>query len=170
MKSARACLGFASVLGLYAGFSGVLISLQYFLLKALLYASFLVLNAARGPARLYRIDHTGYDALGFAFLTVTNTVLQYYLASLLAHDLRGWAGSGRFRGAKLAGLLGILFFSCALSAAVFIRLSAGSNFSSYALAAIPLALSYLLGALPGLLQKEQENPFRGSVIRIFRPD
>ena len=97
-----------------------------------------------------------YDAAGFAFLTATNAVLQYYLASILSRDLKG--GPACF---------GVLVFSAVFSTMLFLRLAEASSFGAYAFAGVPMLLSYLLGGAAGLLQKDADNPFRGSRVRIF---
>ncbi|MBU2574526.1 MAG: hypothetical protein KKH28_10660 [Elusimicrobia bacterium] len=164
----KAWVNFAYALVLYAGFSAFLMSLQFFLSGTLVYAFFRTLNFAFGPERLYWVKTTGYDALGFAFLAVTNTVFQYYMASMLSRDLKNGPRLLRSPGANLAGLFGILFLSCGISALFFLKLAAKSSFSSYVLAAFPLIISYLLGGVLGLIQKEEENPFRNSKVKIFR--
>ncbi len=150
MKKSSVNLFYA--LAAYAGISVLFITAQFVFSGALIY-----LLSHTVSSRLMKA--AACDSAGFAFLTATNTVLQYYLASLLSHNLRG--GSG---------LLGIIFFSAAISSAFFLRLSAHSAFSSYIFAVLPLIISYLLGAIMGLLQKESDNPFRNSKFNIFRID
>ncbi|MFA6434857.1 MAG: hypothetical protein WCW52_09195 [Elusimicrobiales bacterium] len=103
----------------------------------------------------YRLSH----AAGFACLTASGAVLQYYLASLLVRDLRG-----------LAAPCAIICFSAVLSSVFFLRISSHTGFSSYAFAALPLISSCLLGAGAGLFQTEEENPFKGSRVNMFRID
>ena len=149
-------IDFLYALTIYSGISLFLITVQFFLAGTLIYLMFRVASLWVGPTGM---SDATYDSVGFAFLTATNTVLQYYLASLLAHNLRG-----------RAPLLGIVFLSATITSAFFLRLSARSVFSSYIFAALPLVISYLLGAVMGLLQKEPDNPFHGSKLNIFRID
>ncbi len=149
-------IDFLYALTVYSGISLFLITMQFFLAGALIYLMFHVMNLWLDPAG---IRDSAYDAAGFAFLTATNTILQYYLASLLSHNLRG-----RPR------LFCVILLSAAITSVFFFRLSARSVFSSYAFAALPLIVSYLLGAIMGLLQKGSDNPFHDSNLNIFRID
>ena len=152
----KSSINFLYALTVYSGISVLFITVQFLVSGALIYLMFRVANLWFGPAGLRDVV---YDSTGFAFLTATNTVLQYYLASLLSSNLRG-----------RSGLFGIIFLSAAISSAFFLRLSIHSVFGSYVFAALPLIVSYLLGAVMGLLQKELDNPFHGSQLNIFRID
>jgi len=147
----------AYALSLYAAISVLFMTVQFFLSGALVYLlyRFVPLALAAGKAHLF--GPSLYDSLGFAFLTLTNTVLQYFLASLLAHDLK--AGSALFA---------ILTLCAVLSTALFVRLSAHSDFGSYMFASLPLIFSYMLGGVMGLIQKDEDNPFHNLKIRIFK--
>ncbi len=148
---------FFYALALYALVSVVLMSAQFFAAEFLVYVLFRTthLQIWSGIAYLFRTSF--YDSAGFAFLAATNTVLQYYLASLLSRDLKDRSAS-----------FGVLIASAVISAMFFLRISASSAFGAYVYASAPLTFSYLLGGVAGLLQKEAENPFRGFSIRIFR--
>jgi hypothetical protein len=150
---------FFYALALYALLSVVLMSAQFFAAGALVYLAFQFthLQLCSGVAHLFRTSF--YDSVGFAFLTATNTILQYYLASLLSRDLKDRPAS-----------FGVLMISAALSAMFFLRLSARSAFGNYTFASAPLIFSYLLGGFAGLLQKETDNHFHGSKLRIFTID
>ena len=148
----KSSVSYLYALALYSGISVFFITVQFLLTDALVYLLF-------QAVKLRLLTYVPYDSAGFAFLTATNTVLQYYLASLLGHNLRG-----------RPALLGIIFVSAMISAIFFLRLSARSTFNSYTFAVLPLIVSYLLGALMGLFQKESDNPFHGSKFNIFRID
>jgi hypothetical protein len=141
----------------YAGISVLFITAQFLFAVALIFLLSHVMSLLLGSSGM-RVA-VSYDSSGFAFLTTTNTVLQYYLSSLLAHNL----------GARPA-LFGIICFSSAISSAFFLRLAAHSSLSIYVFAFMPLIFSYLLGSVMGLLQKAAENPFHGSKLNIFRID
>jgi len=79
------------------------------------------------------------------------------MASLLSRGLRG-----RY------ALFGILLLSAGVSTAFFMKISVRSGFSSYAFSGLPIMLSYVLGGATGLLQKEEENPFHGYSLNIFK--
>lgn len=150
---------FLYALSLYSLISVVLTSAQFFAAGTLVYLLFQCahLPVFSGVPNIFRTMF--YDSAGFAFLTSTGTVLQYYLASLLSRELKG-------RGAAF----GVVLLSALFSAAFFLRLSAGSVFGAYVFAGAPLIFACLLGGLAGLLQKETDNPFHGSKIRIFSID
>jgi len=147
---------FFYALALYAGISVLLMSLQFFASGALVYLLFQSAHLPffSGIEHLFRTSF--YDSAGFAFLTVSNTILQYYLSSLLTHDLKDRSGP-----------LGILLISAILSSFFFLRLSARSSFNSYIFASLPLILSYLLGGITGIFQSEPENPFHNSDFHLF---
>jgi len=155
----RKSSSFFYALSLYTVISVLFTAAQYLLSGALIYFLFQLINLSLGPDRLYLVKASAYDSVGFAFLTVTNTIIQYYLASLLAHNLKG-----------RAALFGILLLSAAIADIFFLKLSARSSFSSYTFASLPLIVSYLLGGIMALLQKEQENPFHNSKLNLFRID
>jgi hypothetical protein len=150
---------FFYALSLYSLLSTVLMSAQFFAAGLLVYLLFQTVHLPvfGGLTCFFRTSF--YDSAGFAFLTASNTILQYYLASLLARDLKG-----------RSALFGILTLSAIISALFFIRLSARSAFGAYTFAYMPLIFSYLLGGVAGLLQKETDNPFRDSRIRLFSLD
>ncbi len=150
---------FFYALSVYSLISVALMSAQFFSAVVLIYLLFQAahLQIFSGVVHLFRTSF--YDAAGFAFLAATNTILQYYLASLLSRDLKGRPAA-----------FGVLMISAVISAIFFLRLSAGSALGAYALAGAPLMFSYLLGGVAGLLQKEPDNPFHGSKIRIFSLD
>jgi len=150
---------FIYALSLYAAVSVFFMIVQFFLSGALVYLLYQLVHMAFGPDASHLFQPSLYDSVGFAFLTLTNTVLQYYLASLLAHDLK-----------DRSALFGILTLSAALSTAFFVRLSAHSVFNSYIFASLPLIFSYLLGGVMGLVQKDEDNPFHSSKIRLFKID
>lgn len=141
---------------LYCGFSVFLMSIQFLMAGGLVYAVFMAALFTLGPGRL---SAAACDSAGFAFLTVSNTLIQYYMASLLARDLR-----------KKTRSFCVLVLACGVSALFFHKLAAGSSLSSYALSTLPLIISYLLGGIAGLMQKDAENPFRGRTVKIFRLD
>lgn len=155
----RSGLNFLYAMAVYSGISIFLITAQLLLAGALVYLLFHAVSLWRGPDGMLLAGAAAYHSAGFAFLTATNTILQYYLASLLSHNLRG----------RLA-LFATICVSAAISSAFFLRLSARSSFGSYAFAALPLIVSYLMGAIMGLFQKESENPFRHLKLNIFRLD
>ena len=90
-------------------------NVQFFISGALIYLLSQFVPPALTAGKAYLFGPSLCDSLGFAFLTLTNTVLQYFLASLLAHDLKD--GSELFA---------ILTLSAVLSTALFVRLSAHS--------------------------------------------
>ncbi|HBB67086.1 MAG: hypothetical protein A2X28_08800 [Elusimicrobia bacterium GWA2_56_46] len=155
----RKSSSFFYALSLYTLISVFFTAAQYLLAGALIYFLFQFVNLSLGPDRLYLVKASAYDSAGFAFLTVTNTILQYYLASLLARNLKG-----------RTALFGILLLSAAVADIFFLKLSARSSFGSYTFASFPLIVSYLLGGVMGLLQKEEENPFHNSRLNLFRID
>ena len=157
MKRSSGNLTFALLL--YAAISVLFMTVQFFLSGALIYLLYRFVHPAFAPGKAHLFGPSLYDSLGFSFLTVTNTVLQYFLASLLAHDLKD-----RF------ALFTILTVSAVLSAALFARLSAHSAFGSYLFASLPLIFSYMLGGVMGLLQKAEDNPFHALKIRFFKID
>ena len=152
-------LNFIYALALYCGISVFFIMFQFLIAGALVYLLYRAVILCAGPAGLRLVTEMTYDSVGFAFLTASNTILQYYLASLLGHNLR-----------DRSALLGIVFISAMISSIFFLRLSARSAFGSYVFASLPLIFSYLLGAIMGLFQKEPENPFHNSKVTIFRID
>ena len=157
MKKSGVNLAYA--LSLYAAISVLFMTVQFFLSGALVYLLYRFVYPLFAPGKAHLFGPSLYDAAGFAFLTLTNTLLQYFLASLLAHDLKD--DSGRFA---------ILTLCAMLSAALFIKLSAHSAFGSYMFASLPLVFSYMLGGVMGLLQKDEDNPFHGLKIRLFKTD
>ncbi len=157
MKKSGVNLAYA--LSLYAALSVLFMTVQFFLSGALVYLLYRFVHPVFSAGKAHLFGPSLCDSLGFAFLTLTNTVLQYFLASLLAHDLK--EGSGRFA---------ILTLCAMLSAALFIKLSAHSAFGSYMFASLPLIFSYMLGGVMGLLQKDEDNPFHYLKIRIFKID
>ena len=143
-------------LSLYSAVSMALASVQFLCAGVLVYLLSWSTHLRLFPGAAGLFSASCYDAAGFAFLTATNALLQYFLASLLSRDLKG--GTARF---------GVVAFSALFSTMLFLRLAASSSFGAYAFAGVPILLSYLLGGAAGLLQKDVDNPFRGSRIRMF---
>ncbi len=152
-------LNFLYALALYCGISVFFIMAQFLIAGALVYLMFRIVLMCAGPAGARLVGDMAYDSAGFAFLTASNTILQYYLASLLGHNLR-----------DRSALLSIVFISAMISSVFFLKLSVRSAFGSYVFASLPLIVSYLLGAVMGLFQKEPENPFHNSKFNIFKID
>lgn len=146
-------------LSLYAAISVLFMTAQFFLSEALVFLLYRVTPAALAEGTARQFGPSLYDSAGFAFLTLTNTLLQYFLASLMVHDLK-----------SRPELFAILAVCAAVSTALFVRLSAHSAFSSYIFASLPIIFSYLLGGATGLLQKDEDNPFRALKLRLFKID
>ena len=155
----RSSVNLAYALSLYAALSVLLMTVQFFLSGALVYLLYRFVHPALAAGQAHVLGPSLYDSLAFAFLTLTNTLLQYFQASLLAHDLK-----------DRSELFAILTLCAVLSTALFVRLSSHSAFGSYLFAGLPLILSYMLGGMTGLLQKDEENPFHRLKVRIFKID
>ncbi|MDT8287992.1 MAG: hypothetical protein RQ748_12855, partial [Elusimicrobiales bacterium] len=97
------------------------------------------------------------DAAAFAFISAATALSQYYLASLFHHTHRN-------RTLTMSTVLAALF----INIFVFAPLAERSRFEAYWLAWLPLAASFLLGALPAVFQKEADNPWKDSRADIFR--
>jgi len=139
---------FFYALSLYSLISLILTSAQFFAAGTLVYLFIQGAQLPVFPALPQLSRAMFYDSAGFAFLTSTGTVLQYYLSSLLHRELRD-------RGAAF----GVVLLSAILSAAFFLRLSAGSVFGAYAFAGAPLIFACLLGAWPVCCRKKRRIPF-----------
>lgn len=153
----RSSVNLAYALSLYAAISVLCMTVQFFLSEALVFLLYRFSHAAFEAARARQFGPSLCDSAGFAFLTMSNTALQYLLASLMARDLR-----------DNPALFTILTLCSLLSTALFVRLAAHSPFSSYLFAGLPLLFSYLLGGVTGLVQKAEENPFHTLKIHIFK--
>jgi predicted neutral ceramidase superfamily lipid hydrolase len=145
---------FAAALA-YSALSGLLLLVQVVLAGLLILAvnfaarPFCSEGACPGPLAL--------DSAAFAFISAVTALSQYYLASLFQH-------SHRSRVLTLSTVLTALF----VTMFVFAPLAARSRFEAYWLAWLPLAASFLLGALPAVFQKEPDNPWRDSPPDLFR--
>jgi hypothetical protein len=155
---------FIYVCSLYGVISTFLITAQFFISCAAVYLAFKLVRRPFWLDERLILNTVAYDSIGFAVLTSTNTLLQYYLASLMRHNTRPAAGENNN---LRSPLFGVLILSAAVSSAFFIRLAERSSYTAYSFACLPLIFSYLLGGVLGLLQKDAENPFHGSKINIF---
>lgn len=139
----------------YAALSSLLLMLQVVLAGLLILVLALILNfscsgsGCPGPLAL--------DSAVFAFISLVTALSQYYMASLFQHTHRN-------RTLTMSTVLAALF----VNIFVFAPLAARTRFEAYWLAWLPLAASFLLGALPAVFQKEADNPWKNSGIDIFR--
>jgi len=95
--------------------------------------------------------------LGFALIIILNSIVQYYLATLLAVNIK----NKRHRYI----IVGVSTFVASL---FFIKLAARTGFNSYVLAALPLIISYFLGGIIGINEKTGENPWKGTKYQVFK--
>ena len=98
-----------------------------------------------------------YDFAGFALITILNSIVQYYLATLLAINVKNKTHRHIIIG--ISTLVAFLFF---------IKLAAKTGFNSYIMASLPLTISYYLGAIMGINEETKKNPWKGTKYQIFK--
>jgi hypothetical protein len=142
---------------LYCSMSVFCLTLEFLITSVFIRGAFFVFKNISTLQLTYKIKFIVYDFMGFALITILNSIVQYYLASLLSINMRNKK--------HLYIIIGVSTFVASL---FFIKLAAKTGFESYILASLPLTISFFLGAVMGITEDVKNNPWKGTKYQIFK--
>ena len=141
---------------LYCSISMLCLTLEFLITAVFIRGMFYILKSISSLQIIYKVKFLIYDFAGFALITILNSIVQYYIATLLAINIKN--KKHRYIIVAVSTFVASLFF---------IKLAAKTGFDSYILASLPLTISYLLGAIMGINEDIMKNPWKGTKYQIF---
>lgn len=142
---------------LYCCISLLCLSLEFLITSFFIRAIFYIFKNNCSLQITYKVKFIFYDFMGFALMTILNSIVQYYLATLLATNIK-----------NKKHLYIIIAASTFVAALFFIKLAAKTGFNSYILASVPLIIAYFLGGVMGINEDKEKNPWKGTKYQIFK--
>ncbi len=147
----------ALTIALYCTISVLCLTLEFLITAVFVRGMVYIVKAISSLQVIYKTKFIIYDFAGFALITILNSIVQYYLATLLAINVK-----------NKKHLYIVIATSTFVASLFFIKLASKTGFESYVLASIPLTASYLLGGLMGINEDKENNPWKGTKYQVFK--
>ncbi len=157
IKNKKDGFSFAIRAGLYCAVSVLALTLEFFVTAVFIRGAFSFFKNISSLQTVYKAKIIIYDFMGFALITLLNSIIHYYLAALLAINVRN----------KKHRYI-IITISTFIASLFFIKLAAKTGFNSYLPASIPLIASYALGSIMGINEEKEKNPWKGTKYQLFK--
>ena len=134
---------------LYCSVSVLLLSLEFLITSFFIRVAFNIFKNNSSLQLIYKVKFIFYDYMGFALMTILNSIIQYYLGALLAVNIK----NKKHRYIIIAA-------STFTASLFFIKYASKTGFNSHLLAVIPLIISYFLGGVIGINEDIKKNPWK----------